>query len=62
MSEIKGLEDDIRAGKNAYSIEDRLKRIINVLGGEAKSNQIMNPEHIDMFRHWFENLRQSIRQ
>lgn len=60
--EVHGLEDDIRAKKNPISIEDRVKRIIHILEGEAKSNQIMNYEHIDMFRHQFEGLRETLRR
>lgn len=60
--EIKGLEDDLQAKKNPITVEDRVKRIIHLLDGPAKSNRIMNYEHIDMFKHWFEGVRESLRR
>lgn len=61
-SELKGLEDDMQAGKNPITIEDRVKRIISLLEGDAKRNRIMNLEHLDMFKHWFEGLRETLRR
>lgn len=61
-AEVRGLGDDLQAGKNPVTIEDRVKRIIQILGGEAKQNRIMNYEHLDMFRQWFEGLRQTLRR
>jgi len=61
ISEVRLLESDLQTGKNLYSVEDRIKRIIHILEGEAKSSQIMNYEHLDMFRHWFEHLRDNVR-
>lgn len=56
-SEVQGLEDDLQVTKNARSIEDRTKRIISLLQGEAKTARIMNYEHLDDLRQWFEGLR-----
>lgn len=61
-AEVKGLENDLQAQKNPISIEDRVKRIISILDGEAKTNQIMNPEHISMFRSSFSGLRETLRK
>ena len=60
--EIQALEDDLQVRKNARTIEDRVKRIIHTLEGEAKAARIMNYEHLDMFRHWFEHLRDELRK
>lgn len=60
LSEVKGLEDDLQAKKNPVTIEDRVKRIISVLDGPAKANRIMNYEHLDMFKQWFNGLRQTL--
>ena len=61
-SELKGLENDLQSQKNPVSIEDRVKRIIGILDGEAKTNQIMDPRHINMFRSWFSGLRETLRK
>jgi hypothetical protein len=60
--EVQGLEDDLQVKKNARSIEVRVKRIIHLLEGEARSARIMNYEHLDMFRDYFEDLRQTLRK
>ena len=60
--EIQALEDELQVHKNWRSVEDRVKRIIHILEGEAKTNRIMNYEHLEMFRHWFEHLREQIRK
>jgi len=62
LSEIRLLESDMQTGKNARFMEDRVKRIIHVLEGEARADRIMNYEHLDMFKHWFEHLRETIRK
>lgn len=61
-SEVRGLEDDLQSKKSPASIEDRVKRIISILDGEAKTNRIMNPEHINMFRGFFNGLRETLRR
>lgn len=61
-TEMRGLEDDLQSKKNPVSIEDRVKRIISLLDGEAKQHQIMNYEHLDMFRDYFNNLREILRR
>lgn len=58
MSELKGLEDDFKQGKDQHHIEYRIKEIVNVLGGAAKDARIMNYEQIDYYRDYFEKLRQ----
>ncbi|MGH7157785.1 MAG: hypothetical protein ACREGD_01775 [Candidatus Saccharimonadales bacterium] len=60
--EVQGLEDDLQSQKNPLTIEDRVKRIINLLEGDAKANRVMNLEHLAMFRSWFEGLRNSLRR
>jgi hypothetical protein len=60
-NEIQNLEDDLQTGKNKYSIEDRIKRIINILEGDASRNQIMDHHHLDMFKDQFEDMRQKAR-
>ena len=62
LSEIRLLESDLQTGKNARSMEDRVKRIIHILEGEAKKDRIMNYEHLDMFKRWFEHFRETIRR
>lgn len=59
-SELKGLEDDLQSQKNPLTIEDRVKRIIALLDGQAKTNRIMNYEHLTLFRQWFMGLRQTL--
>lgn len=61
-SEVRALENDLQSGKNPITCEDRVKRIIHILEGEAKSARIMNYEHLDMFKHWFEHLRETLRR
>lgn len=61
-TEVQGLEDDLQSQKNPLTIEDRVKRIIGILDGPAKSNRIMNYEHLDMFKRWFEGLRETLRR
>lgn len=61
LSEVKALEEDMRS-KSPITVEDRVKRIVHMLEGSAKSNRIMNYEHIDAFKHWFEHLRESLRK
>lgn len=61
LSEVKALEEDMRS-KSPATVEDRVKRIVNILDGSAKSNRIMNYEHIDMFKRWFEGLRETLRR
>lgn len=60
--EVQGLEDDLQSQKNPITIEDRVKHIIHLLEGPAKANRIMNYEHLDMFKHWFEHLRETLRR
>ncbi|HSX08350.1 MAG TPA: hypothetical protein VLG11_05645 [Candidatus Saccharimonadales bacterium] len=60
--EVQGLEDDLQVKKHALTIEARVKRIIDLLQGEAKAARIMNYEHLDMFRKYFEELRQTLRK
>lgn len=61
-AEIQGLEDDLQSRKNPITVEERVKRIINILQGDARRAQIMNIEHLESFRQWFEGLRQSLRR
>lgn len=61
-SEVRALEDDLQSGKNPITIEDRVKRIMQLLDGPAKANRIMNYEHLDMFRDSFEDLRNRLRR
>ena len=61
LNELKGLENDLQQGKNEYSIEHRIKEIINILGGAAKDARIMNYEHLDGYKHYFEKLRENFR-
>lgn len=61
-SEIQALEDDLQVRKNARSIEDRVKRIISHLQGEARSAQIMDYAHLDSCSRWFEGLRASLQR
>lgn len=60
--EVQGLEDDLQVSKNPRSIEDRVKRIIQLLKGDAERARIMNYEHLTMLEKWFEGLRQSLRK
>lgn len=60
--EIQALEDDLQVKKNPLTIESRVKNIIHLLEGEAKAQRIMNYEHLEMFRHYFEHLRDSLRE
>lgn len=60
--EIQALEDDLQVQKSAGTIEDRIKRIVNMLQGDARHAQIMNIEHLESFRQSFENLRQAVRK
>jgi len=60
--EVQGLEDDLQVQKRALTIEARVKRIIHILEGEARHARIMNYEHLDMFRDYFEELRQTLRK
>lgn len=57
LSEVQGLEDDLQSGKPASSVEGRVKRILQIIKGDAKSARIMNYEHLDMLEQWFEKLR-----
>lgn len=61
-SEVQGLEDDMQTDKNAYSVEDRTERIINLLQNEAEDARIMDYEHLQMLERWFENLREQLRK
>lgn len=60
--EVQGLEDDLQVSKNPRTIEDRVKRILQIIRGNAKSARIMNYEHLDMLEQWFETLRQQLRK
>lgn len=60
--EVQGLEDDLQMSKNPRTIEDRVKRIIQLLKGDARSSRVMNYEHLAMLEQWFENLRVSLRK
>ncbi|HSX30095.1 MAG TPA: hypothetical protein VLE73_06060 [Candidatus Saccharimonadales bacterium] len=59
--EVQALEDDLQVKRHAHTIEDRVKRIIHLLEGEAKQARIMDYEHLDMFRKYFEDLRRTLR-
>jgi hypothetical protein len=61
-NEVQGLEDDLQVKKNARTIEDRVKRIINLLEGDARRAPIMNIEHLQMLQKWFEDLRDDLRK
>jgi hypothetical protein len=61
LSELRLLKSDFQTGKNLYSIEDRLKRIVHILEGEAKNERIMNYEHLDLFKHRFEHMREAVK-
>jgi hypothetical protein len=61
-SELQHLEDELQVGKNARSIEDRMKRVIQILEGEAKSAQIMNLGHLDMLKQGMEQLRTAVQR
>jgi hypothetical protein len=61
IAELKGLENDLIAGKNEYSIEHRIKEIIHILEGEAKDAQIMNYAQLDAYKDYFEHLRENFR-
>lgn len=58
--EVQALEDDMQIGRNTLSVEDRVKRIIRILEKEAKEARIMNYEHLELLRKWFENLREDV--
>jgi hypothetical protein len=60
--EIQALEDDLQVSKSAGTIEERVKRIVAILQGDARRAQIMDIEHLESFRQWFEGLRQSVRK
>ena len=60
--EIQGLEDDLQVRKSVGTVEDRIKRIVGILQGDARHAQIMNIEHLESFRQTFEGLRQSVRK
>ena len=60
--EIQGLEDDLQVRKSAGTVEDRIKRIMSILRGDARSANIMNVEQLESFWQWFEGLRQSVRK
>ncbi len=60
-SEVQGLEDDLQVKKNKYSIEDRIKRIIAVLEGDARGARIMDHAHLEMFKNVFEDMRSRAR-
>ena len=60
--EVQGLEDDLQVSKTPRTIEDRVKRILQIIRGNAKAARIMNYEHLDMLEQWFENLRQQLRK
>jgi hypothetical protein len=59
---VRLLKSDFQTGKNLYSVEDRLKRIVHILEGEAKKERIMNYEHLELFKHTFEHMREAVRQ
>jgi hypothetical protein len=61
LSELRALRSDFQTGKNLYSIEDRIKRIVHILEGEAKNERIMNYEHLDLFKRTFEHMREAVR-
>lgn len=61
-NEVQGLEDDLQIEKNARTIEDRTKRIIRLLQGEAKDARIMDYEHLQMLEDWFEGLRRKLQK
>ena len=60
-AEIQGLEDDLQVAKNKYTIEDRIKRIITILEGEARDARIMDYAHLAMFQNTFEDMRNKVR-
>lgn len=60
--EIQALEDDLQVQKSIGSIEDRIKRIVNILQGDARHAQIMDVAHLEHFRQSFEGLRQAVRK
>ncbi len=60
--EVQGLEDDLQVKKNPLTVEDRIRRIIHILEGDAKAHRIMNYEHLDMLRHQFEHMREVVRR
>ncbi len=60
--ELQGLEDDLQVRKSVGTVEDRVKRIIGILQGDARGAQIMNIEQLESFKEWFEGLRQSVRK
>lgn len=62
VREVQGLEDDLQVQKNSRTIEGRVKRIIQLLKGDAKSARIMNYEHLAMLEQWFEGLRAGLRK
>ena len=61
-TEVQGLEDDLQVGKNPRTVEDRVKRIIHILEGEAKADRIMNYEHLVLLRKQFEHIEESLRK
>jgi len=61
LSELRMLRSDFQTGKNLYAIEDRIKRIIHILEGEAKNDRIMNYEHLELFKRNFEHMRDAVR-
>lgn len=61
-NEVQGLEDDLQVQRNPHSIEDRVKRIISLLGGDARRAPIMNHEHLQMLEDWFEDFRERVRK
>ena len=60
--EVQALEDDLQVKKNARTIEDRVKRIIDLLNGEARKAPIMDIPHLQMLEQWFEGLRQRLQK
>ncbi len=56
-TEVQALEDDLQMNKNKFAIEDRIKRIIAILQGEAEHAQIMDHAHLQMFEGKFEHLQ-----
>jgi hypothetical protein len=58
--EIQGLEDDLQVSKNPRTIEDRVKRIIRVIEGEAEHERIMDYGQLNSFRNWFEHFREQL--
>lgn len=60
-SAIQRLEDDIQVKKNLRSIEDQLKRTIQLLSN-ADGKGFMDDRHIDDFKDRLENMRRTVQK